>query len=65
MELILTPAETTELRDLLASALADLRSELHHTSTSEYRRQLHAREVILHAMLDRVDAALPTAGTRA
>lgn len=57
MELILTAAEATELRALVESAIPELRSELHHTSSSDYRRELHARELVLHGLLERLRAA--------
>lgn len=47
MQLNLTPGEADELRRLIAVALTDLRSEIHHTDTPAYRERLHERERLL------------------
>ena len=56
MQLTLTPDEASELRDVLASTLSDLRTEIAHTDTREYRDLLHERERRLRRLLDGLDA---------
>ena len=63
MQLTLTPDEASELRDVLASTLSDLRTEIAHTDTHEYRDRLHERERRLRRLLDGLDA--PDAATSA
>jgi hypothetical protein len=54
MELTLSSEETRELRDLLASALRELRSEIYHTDTPAFREQLHERERVLLRLQERL-----------
>ena len=56
MQLTLTPDEARELRQILQDAIADLRSEIHHTDAPEFRQRLHARERLLHRLRERLDA---------
>lgn len=57
MQLNLTPGETEELRRLITVALADLRSEIHHTDTPEYRERLRERERLLSGLEGRLGGA--------
>ena len=60
MQMTLSREEARELRALLTSALTELRSEIHHTDTPEFRERLHARQRVLtrlHDQLASVDAA--------
>jgi ElaB/YqjD/DUF883 family membrane-anchored ribosome-binding protein len=54
MQLTLSPDEAHELREMLASALSELRSEIHHTDSSAYRQALHARERTLRTLFERI-----------
>lgn len=56
MQLTLTHDAVRELRDLLEGALADLRSEIHHTDSAEYRRGLQDRERILRGLWQQLGA---------
>jgi hypothetical protein len=56
MQLTLTAEEARELRQLLTDAIAELRSEIHHTDAPEFRQRLHARERLLHRLSERFDA---------
>jgi len=47
MQLTLSPEEARELRELLATALSDLRSEIHHTDSPEFRDRLQSRQRLL------------------
>lgn len=47
MELRLSQQQADELRELLGSALSDLRSEIHHTDDAGFRERLHERERLL------------------
>ena len=60
MQMTLSREEARELRALLTSALTELRSEIHHTDTPEFRERLQARQRVLmrlHEQLAPVDAA--------
>ncbi|HEY5109960.1 MAG TPA: hypothetical protein VII96_10170 [Acidimicrobiales bacterium] len=50
MELTLTDAEATELRDLLDGSLGDLSSEIADTDNPSYRLGLKERRVHLQAV---------------
>ncbi len=39
------------LHDLLESALGEIRQEIHHTKTHEYRDKLKEREVVIRDLL--------------
>lgn len=55
MQLHLSLDEADELRALLDIALADLRSEIHHTSTPHYRQRLQQRERNLQRLRERLE----------
>jgi hypothetical protein len=57
MELTLTDAEATELRDLLDGALGDLSSEIAATDNPSYRLALKERRTRLGAVRDRLEGA--------
>ena len=54
MQMTLSQEEARELHALLTSALADLRSEIHHTDSPEFRDHLQARQRVLTGMLDQL-----------
>ena len=56
MELTLSSEEARALRDLLVSALAELRSEIHHTDSLDFRERLHQQERLLVQVRDRLGA---------
>lgn len=62
MQLTLTNEDARELRDLLEAALADLRSEIHHTDSSDYRRGLQERDRILRGLWQQLGAGEPARG---
>lgn len=43
----LTPRDAEQLEEILESYLADLRSEIIHTESAEFRKRLKAREALL------------------
>lgn len=57
MQLTLSPDEATELRQLLDAALVDLRSEIHHTDTHDFRQALQRREQRLQQLRQRLGAS--------
>ena len=59
MELRLSDEQAAELRALVGAALTELRSEIHHTDSAEFRERLHDRERRLLAVQRQLD------GTRA
>ena len=56
MQLTLSPEEARELRDLLAIALSDLRSEIHHTDSADFRESLLSRQRVLQGLQERLGA---------
>ena len=56
MQLTLSAEEARELRELLTAVLSDLRSEIHHTDTMEFREQLQERERLLQGLRGRLGA---------
>lgn len=62
MQLTLTNEDARELRDLLEAALADLRSEIHHTDSAEYRRGLQERDRILRGVWQQLAEREPARG---
>jgi hypothetical protein len=56
MQITLSPDEARELRGLLSAALADLRSEIHHTDSAEFRGRLQERERLLMRLRDQLGA---------
>lgn len=66
MQLTLTPDEARELRDVLTSTLSDLRTEIGHTDSQDFRDRLHERERLLRRVLDALatqDAGAPLSAT--
>ncbi len=57
MELTMTDAEATELRDLLDGSLGDLSSEIADTDNPGYRLALKERRTRLQSVRARLDAA--------
>ena len=57
MELTLTDAEATELRDLLDGSLGDLSSEIADTDNPSYRLALKERRDRLRSVRDKLPAA--------
>ena len=55
MQLTLSPDEARELRELLDSALSELRSEIHHTDTPGFKERLQQREQLLMRLRGRLD----------
>jgi hypothetical protein len=56
MQLTLSPEEERELRELLAFALSDLRSEIHRTDSPEFRDRLVSRRRVLLRVRDQLSA---------
>ena len=56
MELTLSAEEAQELRALVASALSDLRSEIHRTDTPDFRERLLDRQRVLQRLHERLGA---------
>ena len=54
MELTVTEAEATELRDLLDGSLGDLSSEIADTDNPSYRLTLKERRDHLRSVLDKL-----------
>jgi len=54
MELTVTEAEATELRDLLDGSLGDLSSEIADTDNPSFRLALKARRDLLRAVRDKL-----------
>jgi hypothetical protein len=52
----LTPAEAEVLREVVEKTLVDLRREIAHTDSREYRDQLRWRESLLGEVLERLGA---------
>ena len=62
MEFELTTQEREYLTDLLHSALGELRGEIHHTDSFDYKEQLKAQERLIHDLLRKlgVEVAAPS-----
>lgn len=54
MTINLNQEETTLLHEILETYLGDLRVEIHHTHTYEYKEQLHHEEAVLLGLLNRL-----------
>ena len=54
MQLDMSPEEWALLRDVLDTCLQDLRSEMHHTGTAEYKHELRQRNDVLGRLLNRL-----------
>jgi hypothetical protein len=61
MQLTLSPDEARELRDILTGVLSDLRSEIHHTDSPDFKERLMSRERLLRRLSEQLDTveALP------
>jgi hypothetical protein len=61
MQLTLSPDEARELRDILTGVISDLRSEIHHTDSPEFKERLMSRERLLRRLSEQLDTveALP------
>ncbi len=55
MELRLSAEQAVELRALVSAALTELRSEIHHTDSAEFRERLKDRELKLVAVQAELD----------
>lgn len=56
MQIDLSAEEARELRELLAIAVSDLRSEIHHTDSPEFRERLLGRQRVLARLQERLGA---------
>ena len=55
MQLTLSPDEARELRDILTGVLSDLRSEIHHTDSPDFKERLMSRERLLRRLSEQLD----------
>lgn len=62
MQLNLTQEEAAELRELLTVALLELRSEIRHTDSGEFRDRLHDRQRVLRQLQERLAGGLVPIG---
>lgn len=60
MELRLSAEQARELRELIAVALSELRSEIFHTDGVEFRERLHERERLLQAVQEKLGPGATT-----
>jgi hypothetical protein len=51
--------ETSVLREILASALTQLRNESARTDTHDFREMLHERERVVEELLNRIEMFSP------
>jgi hypothetical protein len=61
MKIELTAQECEYLANLLQSALGDLRQEIYHTDTFDYKEQLKAQEKLIHELLLKLGVEVPLA----
>lgn len=54
MNVNLNQEEITLLHGILETYLGNLRVEIHHTHTYEYKEQLHREEAVLLSLLDKL-----------
>ncbi len=54
MQLTLEPHEAEILRDVLSVYLSDLRAEIYKTESYEARQELHRREDVLKAIIEKL-----------
>ena len=54
MSVELTQEETALLKELLESALGEIKAEVRHTDTSDFRRNLREKEDRIRQLLDRL-----------
>ncbi len=57
MQLDLTDAEQELLANLLDNAMRDLKEEIYHTETYDYKEQLKEREALMVGLLTKVKRA--------
>jgi hypothetical protein len=63
MNITLTEAEETLLREILTAALSDLRSEIRSTDDRHMRSQLHEREQLLRSLMAKAGEPVGGAGS--
>ncbi len=56
MELLLNFEEQALLADLPQGAIGDIKSEVRHTASSEYKDALRGREALMVDLMERLDA---------
>jgi hypothetical protein len=56
MQLTLSPEEARELREVLATVLADLHTEIHYTDSAEFREHLLNRQRLLLRLREELSA---------
>ena len=54
VELELSPEDVTTLREILNTALSDLRYEINNTDSHDYREQLRLKQSVLERVLGRL-----------
>ena len=54
MPIELTDKEAAMIKELLASALGEIKAEIRHTDTSDFRKALHEKEDLIRALLERM-----------
>lgn len=54
MPIELTEEETLLLKELLESALGEIKAEIRHTETNSFRRALHEKENRMRELLERL-----------
>jgi hypothetical protein len=57
MNLQVTPEERDLLLDILQGRLMELRSEVHHASVPEFKKDLLSREQLLKGLIDKLQAS--------
>ena len=57
IELDLTPEETAVLASILETDLSDLRMEISHTDSFDFRTELKSRKALLNKVLERLKTA--------
>jgi hypothetical protein len=60
MHVELTPEECTLLANLLDQAVRDLKAEIHHTDTPDYKDQLKEREALMVGLLRKLGCSPTT-----
>jgi len=56
MQLSLSSDEARELREILDTVVSDLRSEIHHTDSPEFRERLLTRQRLLQRLREQLGA---------
>jgi hypothetical protein len=62
-QIILTQEEAATLSRILGNSVSDLRMEIAHTDSWQFRQNLKHEEVLLKKLLEQLDAELASAGT--